>query len=87
MTFLRNRVRHQVLPLMEQALNPRVRQALARTAELMREENLWADRRGRRGPGRLPGAGKALVLPALLNRPRAEQRRVLRLWLTAAGGR
>lgn len=36
--FMRNRIRNQVLPLMEQTLNPGIRQALARTARLLEED-------------------------------------------------
>ena len=85
MKHLRNRVRHQVLPLLARALNPKVRQALARTAELMHEENQWGDRAAAKALADCLAPGAALALPALLNRPKAEQRRVLRLWLAAAG--
>ncbi len=37
--FLRPRVRHDVLPLLEEALGPGVPEALARTADLLREDN------------------------------------------------
>ncbi|NKB22929.1 MAG: tRNA lysidine(34) synthetase TilS [Kiritimatiellae bacterium] len=39
--FQRNRVRHEVIPLLEATLNPSLRQALVRTADLCREENKW----------------------------------------------
>ena len=41
--FLRNRVRHEILPLLEKRLNPQIRTALLRTAEVLREENAWLD--------------------------------------------
>jgi Predicted ATPase of the PP-loop superfamily implicated in cell cycle control len=37
--LLRPRVRHDVLPLLEEALGPGVQEALARTADLLREDN------------------------------------------------
>ncbi len=37
--FLRPRIRHDVLPLLEEALGPGVPEALARTADLLREDN------------------------------------------------
>ncbi len=37
--LLRPRVRHDVLPLLEEALGPGVPEALARTADLLREDN------------------------------------------------
>ncbi|MFC2171555.1 tRNA lysidine(34) synthetase TilS [Acidobacteriota bacterium] len=41
--FLRNKVRQELLPLLE-AYNPRVREALARTAEILREEDRFLAR-------------------------------------------
>jgi tRNA(Ile)-lysidine synthase len=79
--FTRNRLRARVLPLLERELNPRVKEALGRLAELSREdEDLLesvARRAGRRvgRGGRLSCAGLAGIHPAL-------QRRVVREWLT-----
>ena len=39
-TFTRNRIRHELLPLLE-GWNPRLREHLAQMAELAREEELW----------------------------------------------
>jgi tRNA(Ile)-lysidine synthase len=40
----RNRVRHEVMPLLERKLNPKVRHALAEAAEIARgEEQFWAE--------------------------------------------
>jgi len=39
--FLRNRVRHEILPLLETRMNPRIRQALGRMADIVRDENEW----------------------------------------------
>jgi len=36
--LLRNRVRHELIPYLEQRFNPRIKQALARTASLLAEE-------------------------------------------------
>ena len=42
--YTRNRVRHGILPRLEQHVNPSVRQALAEAAEIARgEEEYWAD--------------------------------------------
>ena len=87
MNFLRNRVRHQILPLLEARLNPRIRRAILRATELLREENEWLDRTAR-------GLWKECVKRAKrnelnvkkLNRlPLAARRRVLRLWLVSGG--
>ncbi len=43
-SFQRNRVRHEVLPLMAQTLHPRIEEALAGLAEVARgEEEYWAE--------------------------------------------
>ena len=42
--FLRNRIRHEILPLLEKRLNPQIRTALLRTADVLREENVWLDK-------------------------------------------
>lgn len=88
--FLRNRVRAEVLPLLESRLNPAMRRVLVRTAAIMRAENDWlsalaADILSRcreDGAGDSPGI---LNLDRLRRHPAAACRRVLRLWLDAAG--
>ena len=39
--YMRNRVRHELLPLLERDFNPNIRQVLAETAEIAREEEAW----------------------------------------------
>jgi tRNA(Ile)-lysidine synthase len=42
---MRNRVRHEILPRLEQNVNPRVREALAEAAEIARaEEEFWSEK-------------------------------------------
>lgn len=41
--FLRNRVRHTVLPMLERELNPNIRETILRTMDILREENAWMD--------------------------------------------
>jgi len=83
-TFTRVRLRREVLPLMEEALGGGVRDALARTAELMADDldalDVIADRA-------LEAArdGDAVVVGALAEWPTAVRRRVLRRWLAGAG--
>ncbi len=75
---LRNRVRHEILPLLERCLNPQIRTALLRMAEVMRDENERND-----------SVALAMVLVGhlsvkqLLGLGRAMQRRILRQWLFA----
>jgi tRNA(Ile)-lysidine synthase len=88
--FDRNRIRLQVIPELERALNPRVREALGRTAEILGAEEAWlesltasmfaAARRSR------PGGGLALREDALREAPPAARRRIVRRALAEAGG-
>jgi len=43
LSYLRNRVRHEVLPFLEKKLNPDIRTALLRTADILREEDSWLE--------------------------------------------
>ena len=87
--FLRNRVRHELLPLLEARFNPRLRETLARTASLLADEaallaemaeGLW------KRAGRVE-AGEAVVLcRELAEAPRPLARLALRRALAEAGG-
>ena len=79
-SHLRNRVRYGLLPMLESELNPAIRETLARTAEIMREENAWMDAEARR---LCPEA--ELDVDRLTDLPAALRRRVLRIWLGAHG--
>jgi tRNA(Ile)-lysidine synthase len=79
--FARNRVRHALWPAVL-ALAPAAERALARTADLSRDDEraLAARARG------LAGRGTAIGLPALAAEPVAVRRRaVRRLWRNASG--
>ncbi len=89
-TFTRNRIRHQLLPELEQ-WNPQLREHLAQMAELAREEEAWwQDELSRlapqlilpgvpvRGGGRASTAGLAIEVTRLAGQPVALQRRLLR---------
>ncbi|MDZ8118835.1 tRNA lysidine(34) synthetase TilS [Pontiella agarivorans] len=41
--FLRNRVRHRILPLLERELNPGIRDTILRTMDILRAENEWME--------------------------------------------
>jgi tRNA(Ile)-lysidine synthase len=65
--FLRNRVRHELLPLLEREFNPNVRQVLSDLAELSRsEEQYWSEwvtlELARRTGAELDGSSNAEVL-------------------------
>ena len=68
--FLRNRVRHELLPLLARDYNPGIRDVLLRTAEILREEDEL-----------LSALAEAVPIEALRGQPVALQRRALRRWL------
>jgi tRNA(Ile)-lysidine synthase len=94
LTFTRNRIRHELLPLLE-GWNPRLREHLAQMAELARDEEAWwtgevarqapqliLHGRAVRGGGRAGGEGLTPSLSMDVTRlaalPPALQRRLLR---------
>ncbi|MGA3343740.1 MAG: tRNA lysidine(34) synthetase TilS [Terracidiphilus sp.] len=90
LTFTRNRIRHELLPLLE-GWNPRLREHIAQMAELARDENAWwkdevvriapqllLTGRPVRGGGRAGGDGMAFDVTRLAALPLALQRRLLR---------
>jgi tRNA(Ile)-lysidine synthase len=87
-TFARVRVRRQLLPVME-SFNPRITQALARTAELLRDDSRALDSAAKRLL-ELSAGNKAtpneLRTDLLSDAPPALRRRALRLWLAQCRG-
>ena len=82
--YARNRVRHGILPRMERNLNPRVREALAETAEIARtEEEYWNGEIARVLP--LVWESGSLRIAKLRNLPLAAQRRVVRAAAESSG--
>jgi tRNA(Ile)-lysidine synthase len=80
--FLRNRIRHEVVPALTR-LAPAGERALARTADLLR-----ADERALAARARACAAADGVERDRLLSEPLAVRRRVLRrLWTQAAHGR
>jgi tRNA(Ile)-lysidine synthase len=95
LTYTRNRIRHELLPLLE-GWNPKLREHLAQMAELAREEEIWwaaelarlapqllMSGRAVRGGGRASASGAAEALAVdgtrLAALAPAVQRRLLRL--------
>lgn len=98
--FLRNRVRHELLPLLERDFNPGLRQTLLRTRDVLAAEDDWMDDLARGILAECLGPGAALLpLPSgkrvgvrvplrgdrLIAYPLAARRRVIRLWLFGQG--
>jgi tRNA(Ile)-lysidine synthase len=90
LTFTRNRIRHELLPLLE-GWNPRLSEHLSQMAELARDEEAWwrvevarvapqliLPGRPVRGGGRAASDGLALDVTRLAELPVALQRRLIR---------
>jgi len=73
-SFLRNRVRHTILPMLEKELNPNIRKTILRTMDILREENAWMN-----------SLTSATSLEGSSTLPIAAQRRLLRKWLFENG--
>ena len=90
LTVLRNRVRHRVLPVLEQECSPAVVDALARAAAIAGADSDWIERAVTGAEPRVVRtAGEALVLDAarLMSEPPALSQRLVRLALENVGGR
>ena len=85
--FRRVRVRETVLPTLETELGPGVAEALARTAELLRDDTDLLARLAADAYRTADGLGgtDTLDCAALESQPPALRRRILRLWLLAHG--
>jgi tRNA(Ile)-lysidine synthase len=82
--FLRNRVRHELVPLLQARFNPGIAATLHRTAEVLRDEDAWLDELTR---ALLVSCREDddLAVDRLRAVPLAARRRILRRWLMEAG--
>jgi tRNA(Ile)-lysidine synthase len=89
--YLRNRIRRELVPLLERDFNPQVAEVLAKQAEIARaEEEFWQERVSQLLPTVLSSAASrkgavALSPDALLAQPLALRRRLLRTAAESAG--
>lgn len=86
--FLRNRVRHDLLPFLERKFNPRIRDAILRMGTVLSAEDEWMDElaRGIVKTCAVPGTGGTVLrMDDLCAYPLAARRRVIRLWLAGQG--
>jgi tRNA(Ile)-lysidine synthase len=83
--FMRNRIRRQVIPMLAETLNPSIRAALCRLAEICRNEAepIEAATAARFGQAALPDGG--LSAQALRQDGPAMRANVLRRWLVSRG--
>lgn len=82
--FTRTRLRHEVLPLLEDVLGGGVAEALARTAAALQDDGEALDALAERALADV-GTGGRLPVEALGALPDAVRRRVIRLWLLEGG--
>ena len=83
--FTRVRLRHEVLPLLENVLGEGVRDALGRTANLMAQDLQALDEMAAEVLERVKFADGSIDVPALAGHPAAIRTRVLRSWCQAGG--
>jgi tRNA(Ile)-lysidine synthase len=79
--FTRNRIRHELLPLLEREFNPAIRDVLLNTAEILRDEDFYLLHHVAQRFYMAVCQNDAVNVKALANCPVAIQRRVLRFWL------
>lgn len=87
--FPRNRLRHELIPYLESRFNPRIREALAREAALLADEDETLEARAGRLAARIvrpDGHGVVLARAGLRAAPPSLARRVVRRALAKAGG-
>ena len=83
----RNRMRHDVLPLLREHFNPRVDAALTRTADILREDHAWLDELAVEAANRVVSGSEGRVLvngEGLNGLPTALARRVALIALETA---
>jgi tRNA(Ile)-lysidine synthase len=83
--FARARVRHRLMPALEQELGPGVAQALARSARQLRADADYLDLMAKTEAERIASAGPGLPLDPVAALPEAIRSRVLRDAAIAAG--
>lgn len=84
--FLRNRARHELLPLLEKKFNPAIRRALSRLAEVLSGENEFLDEIACAIYAEACAeSGRALDCAVVARHHVAVRRRVVRHWLSCCG--
>jgi tRNA(Ile)-lysidine synthase len=83
--FARSRVRRRVLPVLEQELGPGIAEALARSADLLRDDADALDTLAADVAEAVRDEAGGIEVEGLVAHPRAVRTRVLRTWLIANG--
>lgn len=77
----RNKIRHRLLPLLEQEFSPRVREHLANMATVFRAEEEWLEQMTTASRARVQESQSVLSLTRLAQEPEGLQVRILRQWI------
>ncbi len=78
MAHTRNRLRHEVIPVLTKAVGLSCKDAILRAAEILREENAWME-------ASIPEVERELSCQMLLDQPLALRRRTVLRWLNQQG--
>jgi len=87
--WLRNRIRHEILPMLEKEFNPRLRELLADNARWFRQDEDYFEARAREALGPWPRGKRApesVALKALRALDLPVLARLFRIWVMAATG-
>lgn len=83
--YTRNKIRHELLPLLERDFSPRIRRHLFHCAEALRQEEEWLELQAAAACERVRQGESGLSLARLKNEPEALHPRLFRLWLERSG--
>ena len=79
--YSRNKIRHRLLPFLEQEFSPRLRHHLTALATTLREEEEWLEAQAITARDRVQTTPTSLSLSKLAAEPEALHPRILRQWL------
>lgn len=82
--YTRNKIRQQLLPLLEREFSPQIRRHLVQLAESLRPEEDWLEAQARAAYARAVDGPLRLSLVRLRQEPSALHLRIVRVWLEAA---
>jgi tRNA(Ile)-lysidine synthase len=83
--YTRNRIRHRLLPLLEQEFSPQIRRHLAHLAKTFRTEEDWLEALTTVARERVQDTSETISLERLALEPFALRPRILRQWLEQTG--
>ena len=79
--YARNKIRHQLLPLLEHEFSPRIRDHLVSMATVFREEEEWLEQLAMAARARVQESPSVLSLSQLALEPEGLHARILRQWI------